>query len=333
MNLFRTIGLLSAVALAATLAKPVAAQTVLKLAHSDQQTSSRHAGSVEFAKRIEERSKGKIKVRVYCCSQLGADPKLVEQLTLGGVDLVVTSTGSFAPRMPSLNLTMLPFVLDSFEQGWKFYDSSAWLKGEKAKMPELGFRFLAPWEAGFRQMTTKEPLTSLADAKGRKMRGWAQEMVLWTLESMGFGVQIIPISEVYIALQQGAVVGQENPIDVINGQKFYEVAPHITLTNHMYSPTPLFASEITWKRLTAEERAILQEVADEITPFMRKLIREQDEKLLAAMTEKGAKVNRSPDIAAFRKAVEPVYAKAREKYGAAADAVLREAEAIRASSK
>jgi len=228
------------------LAAGAQAQTILKFSHTDQQLGARHAAAQVFAKKVEDYTQGRYKVQVYCCSQLGNDPKNIEQLALGGIDFTVSATGSYAPHVPSLNLTMLPFIIDNYQQGWKFYDESKWLKEQFAKAPAKGFRFLATWEAGFRNMTTREPLNSPEDAKGRKLRTFPNEMMRWTLEAMGFGVQIMPLPEVYLAIQQGAVAGQENPIDTIYSNKFYEVAPNVTLTNHVYSPIPVAISEKTW---------------------------------------------------------------------------------------
>lgn len=309
------------------------AQTTLKFSHTDQQQGARHAAALEFAKKVEQYAQGRYKVQVFCCSQLGNDPKNIEQLGLGGIDFTVSATGSYAPHLPTLNLTMLPFIIDSYEQGWKFYDESAWLKEQFAKAPPKGFRFLATWEAGFRNMTTRDPLNSPEDTKGKKLRTFPNEMMRWTLESMGFGVQIMPLPEVYLAIQQGAVAGQENPINTIFSNKFFEVAPHVTLTNHVYSPIPVAISEKTWARLSSDDQKAVTRAAQEVAPMARKLIKESDEKVLAEMASKGAKINRKPDVAAFRKAVEPVYAKAREKYGADVDAVLKETAAIRASVK
>lgn len=308
-------------------------QTVLKFSHTDQQQGARHAAALEFAKKVEQYTQGRYKVQVFCCSQLGNDPKNIEQLTLGGIDFTVSSTGSYAPHLPTLNLTMLPFVIDTYEQGWKFYDDSTWLKEQFAKAPAKGFRFLATWEAGFRNMTTRDPLNSPDDTKGKKLRTFPNEMMRWTLESMGFGVQIMPLPEVYLAIQQGAVAGQENPIDTIFSNKFFEVAPHVTLTNHVYSPIPLTVSEKTWAKLSPDDQKAISRAAQETAPMARKMIKESDEKVLAEMASKGAKINRKPNTDAFRKAVEPVYAKAREKYGADVDAVLKETAAIRASVK
>ena len=111
----KTIGL-TAIALAAAIALPVAAQTVLKFSHTDQQAGARQAAANIFAKKVEELTAGRYKVQIYCCSQLGNDPKNIEQLALGGIDFTVSATGSYAPHVPSLNLTMLPFIVESYKQ-------------------------------------------------------------------------------------------------------------------------------------------------------------------------------------------------------------------------
>lgn len=318
---------------AVALASATHAQTVLKFSHTDQQQGARHAAAQVFARKVEDYTQGRYKVQVFCCSQLGNDPKNIEQLTLGGIDFTVSATGSYAPHIPSLNLTMMPFILDSYEQGWKFYDDSKWLKEQFAKAPAKGFRFLATWEAGFRNMTTKDPLNGPDDAKGRKLRTFPNEMMRWTLEAMGFGIQIMPLPEVYLSIQQGAVAGQENPIDTIYSNKFYEVAPNLTLTNHVYSPIPLAISEKTWQKLSPADQQAVERAARETAPFARQMIKDNDEKLLAEMAAKGARINRKPNVDAFRKSVEPVYGKAREKYGADVDAVLSDAAAIRKAVK
>lgn len=320
--------------LAATaLAASAYAQTILKFSHTDQQQGARQAAAQVFAKKVEEYTQGRYKVQVFCCSQLGNDPKNIEQLALGGIDFTVSATGSYAGQLPTLNLTMMPFIIDTYAQGWKFYDESKWLKAQFDKAPAKGFRFLATWEAGFRNMTTRDPLNGPEDAKGKKLRTFPNEMMRWQLEAMGFGIQIMPLPEVYLAIQQGAVSGQENPIDTIASNKFYEVAPHVTLTNHVYSPIPMTISEKTWQKLSPADQQAVVRAAQEVAPFQRNMIKDNDEKLLADMAAKGAKINRKPNTDAFRKSVEPVYAKAREKYGADVDTVLAEAAAVRKAVK
>ena len=320
-------------AAALALSLPAAAQTVLKFSHTDQQTGARQAAAQIFAKKVEELTQGRYKVQVFCCSQLGNDPKNIEQLALGGIDFTVSGTGSYAPHVPTLNLTALPYLVENYAQGWKLYDESKWLKEQFDKAPAKGFRFLATWEAGFRSMTTKDPLNSPDDAKGKKLRTFPNEMMRWTLEAMGFNIQIMPLPEVYLAIQQGAVSGQENPVDTIYSNKFYEVAPNVTLTNHVYSPIPLAISERTWQKFSPADQKAVTEAALIAAKFSRNMIAGNDDNQLKEMAAKGAKINAKPNVAAFRAAVQPVYAKAREKYGADVDVFLKEAEAIRAKAK
>ena len=119
--------------------------------------------------------------------------------------------------------------------------------------------------------TTRDPLNGPEDAKGKKLRTFPNEMMRWQLEAMGFGIQIMPLPEVYLAIQQGAVSGQENPIDTIASNKFYEVAPHVTLTNHVYSPIPMAISEKTWQKLSPTDQQAVLRAAQEVAPFQPRL--------------------------------------------------------------
>ena len=319
---------LAALAAAVALSLPASAQTVLKFSHTDQPGGSRQKSAEVFAKKVEEYTQGRYKVQIYPAGQLANDPKAVEQLQLGGIDFTVSSTGTYATHVPTLNLSLLPYLVENYEQGWKLYDESKWLHEQFAKAPAKGFRFIATWEAGFRDMTTKEALASPADAAGKKLRSFPNEMMRWTLEAIGFNVVILPLPEVYLAIQQGAVQGQENPIDTIYANKFYEVAPNVTLTHHVYSPIPLTMSEKSWQKMTPADQAAIMKAGAESAAFSRNDIKSNDDRQLAEMTSKGAKVAR-PNLAPFRDAVKPVYAKAKEKYGADVDQFIADADAVR----
>ena len=328
MNTSKHIVRLALVAAGFSLATGTYAQTVLKFSHTDQQQGARQAGAQVFAKKVAEYTQNRYKVNVFCCGQLGNDPKNIEQLVAGGIDFTVSATGSYTPHIDTLNLTMLPFMFDSYEQGWKFYDSSKWLKAQFDKAPAKGFRFLSTWEAGFRCMTTKDVLNTPADAKGKKLRTFPNEMMRWLLEDIGFGVQIMPLPEVYLAIQQGAVAGQENPIDTIYSNKFYEVAPNVTLTRHVYSPIPMAISEKTWAKLTPEDQKAIARAAQEAGEWNRAKVKEDEEGQIAEMAKKGAKIN-AVSLVPFRDAVKPTYEKAKGKWGADTDAILADAAEVR----
>lgn len=319
---------LTGLAFGVALAAPATAQQVLKFSHTDQPGGTRQKAAEMFAQKVEQATAGRYKVQIFPAGQIANDPKAVEQLQLGGVDFTVTGTGTYATHIPTLNLTALPFIVDSYEQGWKLYDESKWLKAQFDEGPKKGFRFLATWEAGFRSVTTRDALASPADAKGKKLRTFPNEMMRWTLEAIGFSVQIMPLPEVYLAIQQGAVAGQENPIDTIHANKFFEVAPHVTLTQHVYSPIPLTISEKTWARLSPADREAVTRAGLEVADWIRKEIRANDDRQLKDMASKGARIAR-PDVGAFRAAVQPVYGKAREKYGRDVDTFLADTESVR----
>jgi len=330
MHYQRSLGriLAGAAMLAAAMGGASAAET-LRFSHTDNPGGSRQAAAELFAEKVKEYTDGRYEVRVYPSGQLANDPKAIEQLQLGGVDFTVSATGSYATHLPSLNLTAMPFLVDTYEQGWDLYDNSEWLQGEFAKLPEKGFRVLATWEAGFRSFTTNEPLSSPEDAKSMKMRVFPNDMIRWSMEAIGFQTVVMPITDVYLAIQQGIVNGQENPVDTINSLRFYEVAPHITLTRHVYSPLPLTIAEKTWQSFSDEDRKAVLKAAQESAAFSRDLVKSSVESQLDQMAESGAKVS-VPEIGPFREAVQPVYAKAKEVYGdEAVDRILADAAAVR----
>ena len=314
--------------IAAGLAASGASATTLRFSHTDNPGGSRQAAAEFFAKKVAEYTDGRYDVKIYPAGQLANDPKAVEQLKLGGVDFTVYATGTYATDLPSRNLSALPCRVGSYQQGWEHYANSKWLQGQFARLPAKGYRILATWEAGFRSFTTKGPLASPADAVGKKMRVYPNDMLRWTMEAIGFDPVVLPVTEVYLAIQQGTVWGQENPVDTIKSLRFYEVAPYITLTRHVYSPLPLAISEKTWQSFSDADKAAVSKAAQEAAAFSRKLVSESEASQLKEMEAAGAKVS-TPDVGPFRDAVASVYDKARGVYGDDVDQILADAKAIR----
>lgn len=319
---------MAGVASIALLAAQQAEARTLRFSHTDNPGGSRQAAAEFFAKKVAEYTNGDLEIKVYPSGQLANDPKAVEQLKLGGIDFTVTATGTYAADLKTLNLSALPFLVDSYEQGWDLYDNSKWLQSQFGELPAKGYRILATWEAGFRSFTTKDAFNSPDDAKGKKMRVYPNDMLRWTMESLGFDPVVMPVTEVYLAIQQGTVWGQENPVDTIKSLRFYEVAPNITLTRHIYGPLPLSISEQTWQSLSDSEKDAVQKAAKEASEFSRKLVSESEAKQLEEMTAAGAHVSK-PNIGPFRDAVASVYDRARGVYGDDVDKLLADAEAIR----
>lgn len=327
----------SLLAAAALLTLPAQAQNagdvkVLKLNHTDTPSGARHIASELFARKVEEYTRGRYRVLVFHSGQLGNDPQSIKAVAEGRMDFTTSATGSFAGLVPELNLTALPYLVESYEQGWRFYDNSPWMQRQFDKLANKGVRHLATWEAGFRSFTTRSPLNKPEDAVGKKMRVFPNDMIKWIMESIGYEPVVIPVTEVYAAIQQGRVDGQENPIDTIRSLRFNEVAPNIVLTQHVYSPIPFVASEATWAKISAADREKFQRAAREAATLSRQLVKEADLRSLEAIKAGGARIVQ-PDVAAFRKAMTPVYARAQKVYGAEVDAIVKDAQGERIAQK
>jgi TRAP-type transport system periplasmic protein len=305
------------------------AARTLKFSHTDTSVGARQAAALMFADRVEKYTNGALKVQVFHSGQIANDPKSLEQLQVGGLDFAVTGVVTFTTHAKPLSLIALPYLADNYEQGWKLYDTSAFIKGQVDALVAKNMRVIGNWEAGFRSFTTNFPLNSPADAKGKKLRIAPVEMIRWIMEAQGWNPVIMPVTEVYLAIQQGTVTGQENPIDTIFSQRFHEVAKYVTLSQHVYSPLWLAASERSWRGFTPEQQAAISKAAQEAGQFNREEVRKNDDNLLKEMTAKGAVIAK-PDLAAWRKASESVYDRARAEYGKdAVDQILKEAAAIR----
>jgi tripartite ATP-independent transporter DctP family solute receptor len=152
---------------------------------------------------------------------------------------------------------------------------------------------------------SKRPITKVEDMKGLKMRVPPDATLVDITKALGAEAQQIRFAELYVALQQGVVDGQENPLVNIHASKLYEVQKHLALTNHQFQMTPLLMSKRSWDKLSDADRKAVQEAAAEATALQRKLSQEADEKLLAELKSKGVQVS-TPDKAAFEKATSEV---------------------------
>jgi tripartite ATP-independent transporter DctP family solute receptor len=304
---------------------------VLRFSHTDTSVGARQQAAEMFAAAVEKYTEGHYKVQVYHSGQLANDAKSLDQLQIGGLDFAVTGVVTFTPHVKDLSLVALPYLAQNYEQGWKLYDSSPFIAKQAAQLPAKGMRQIGNWEAGFRSFTTNFPLNSPADAKGKKLRIAPVEMIRWIMESIGFSPVVMPVTEVYLAIQQNTVSGQENPIDTIYSQRFYEVAKFVTLSQHVYSPLWLAMAERSFKGMSAADQEGVMKAAKEAGDWNRREVRANDDKLLAEMTTKGATIVK-PDLAAWSKATEGANERARKEFGAAAvDQMIREAADIRQS--
>lgn len=308
------------------------AARTMRFSHTDTSVGARQQAALMFADAVEKYTSGRVKVQVLHSGQAANDQKSLEQLQLGGLDFAVTGVVTFTPHVKPLSLIALPYLAETYEQGWKLYDTSGFIRVQKEALVPKGMRVIGDWEAGFRSFTTNFPINSPADVKGKKLRIAPVEMIRWIVEAQGWSPIIMPVTEVYLGIQQGTVTGQENPIDTIYSQRFHEVAKYITLSQHVYSPLWLAIAERSFRALSGADQEAVMRAAKEAGDWNRAEVRSNDDKQLAEMTAKGAQVSR-PDLSVWRKASEAAYDRARKEYGAeAVDQMLRDAEAVRKSA-
>lgn len=289
------------------------AATVLTFGHEDPPDGIRHKAAMLFAKKVEQYTQGRYKIDIHHSATLGSGPKLLEQEKLGAIDFVNTGTAIYSNQVPELTLLTLPYLVESYEQGWALYDRSPWVKHYMNKLSKKNIHYLGMWEAGFRQLTTKFPVKSPADVKDLKVRVSKNKVYLWLWQALGANPTVVPFGELYLSLQQGVVDAQETPINTIQVYKFYEITPYINLTYHIYGPQPLSVNEKRWQSFSKEDQVAIQRAAFEAGALHRLGVRDLDSKRLEDIVAKGGKINKV-DVTQFSKLVKPVYEKAKDKF-------------------
>lgn len=298
-------------------AKPAEAgkQITMKFGHGADPENPRHLGAVKFADLVKAKSNGRMVVEVYHSASLGSDEQMIEQLRSGVSHFAAPGSGSVAPLETKLSILDMPFRFKDFEQAWKILDGPV---GQElaSSLPQKDLRILGYWENGFRNMTnSKRPINTPEDLKGLKMRVPNWEVSVAAFKALGAQVTPLAWPEVYMALQQGVVDGQENPYANTAGAKLYEVQKYLSITRHQYSPLTLLVSEKFWKGLSADEQKILQEATKEAGTYQRNLVKDSEDKLLADLKAKGMQANTPPDMKPFQERVTTVYSDYKPKMG------------------
>lgn len=279
---------------AATLLSPMLAQAQavkLTLGHGSAPDNPRHVASLKFAEVAKARSGGRIDVTVAPSAQLGDDAAMVTALRTGALDLSANSQGACSSAVPEYAAYGMPFLFSTPDQAFQLLDGP--LGKELAdKSAAKGMVVLGYWDNGIRHMTnSKHAITKVADMKGLKMRTPPDAVLVDIMQALGAEAQQIKFAELYVALQQGVVDGQENPLVNFHASKLYEVQKHLTLTSHMFQMTPLLISKRSWDRLNDADRKALTEAAAEATALQRKLSSEADARLLEDLKAKGVQVS------------------------------------------
>lgn len=263
------------------------AEKVIKLGSVNNENHTLFKGYEKFKEIVEEQTDGNIAVEIYPNGLLGDDRTMIEGLQLGTLEAVGVSTSMLANWAPPMLAYDLPFIFPDIETAYKVLDGPY---GEKVGklLEEEGIVFLAYFENGFRQLTNNiREVNSVEDIDGLKIRVMQTPVHIETWSTLGASPTPMTYTELFTAMQQGVIDGQENPYGNTAMDKFYEVQDYMTVTNHVYNPMGLVISKTFFDSLSEDEKKIVQDAAVEAGDYQRQLNQEQNETYKQTIIDSG----------------------------------------------
>ena len=282
-------------------------------------------GMERFAEIVAAKSGGKLKVNIFPGGVLGGDAQNVSALQGGTIDMVVLNAGILASQVKDFEVFDFPFMFASPQEADAVVDGP-FGRMMFDKLDAKAIHGLAYWELGFRQITnSRRPIAKVDDIAGLKLRVIPNAINVDWVSALGANPTPMAFTEVYAGLEQKAIDGQENPLTVINANKFFEVQKHVALTNHQYNPQAVIASKKLWDSLSDAEKKLLSDAAVEAGVYERKTSREMMGSALDNMKKNGMQVTEfaPAEQAKLREKLKPVI----DKHGAAIPDTLKALQA------
>lgn len=287
---------------------PAEAKMTLRWAHYAAETHPLHLSAVKFKEIVEKKTNGDITIEIYPNNTLGSSVQILENFKAGGVDMSSNTTGQLQQWVPEACAVQFLYIFENPEHAYKVLDNEGGQMIANLAEPK-GFKILSWWDWGFRQFTnSKHPINTPADVKGLKFRISPEISMEAAFHAMGAITEKIAFAELYMALAQGVVDGQDNGIPATYHMKFYEHNKYIAMVNYMYQPAIHMISTATWAKLTPEQQKLFMTASAECRDYMRKLMLEDERSLIPKMEAAGVKFT-YPDPAAFQAVMEPAMIK------------------------
>lgn len=287
----------------------------LKLGHIYAPDHPYSIAAEQIADLVAEKTDGNVTITLFGAGQLGSEKDLADGIVAGTVDLAYVGPGELGKRYAPISVFDAPFIFDGPEHGNKVVNGEIGERIYQEMSDNIGITALGSMYYGTRYVTTKDfPVNSPADLEGKKLR--APDMPLPTAVVRGMGAQPTPMAfaEVYLALQQGVVDGQENPIPTIYTNKFYEVQDYISLTGHTVAFTPIVIATDNYESLPEEYQQALKEAVQEVIPSEIEATLTFETEKLEEMKNNGMNVV-EPDKAAFIEAAKEIVAEFEDQWG------------------
>jgi tripartite ATP-independent transporter DctP family solute receptor len=292
-------------AVAALIAGPAAAQQKLKWAHVYETGEPYHTESVWAAAEIKKRTNGKFDIEVFPASSLGKETDINQGMSLGTVDMIISGPSFAARSYPRIGIAYYPFIFRDADHLVAYSKSPVFAEMVDGFRQKTGIQITAYTYYGARQTTSNRPFTDCAGMKGLKIRVPDVPAYMATPKACGANPTPIAFAEVYLALQNGTVEAQENPLTTIEAKKFYEVQKAIMLTSHIVDGLTTQIAPHVWSKLTPDEQKIFTEVTREAAARATDKIKKREAELVEEFKKKGLQVvavNRQSFVDAVLKA-------------------------------
>ena len=273
------------------MAMPAAAQTKLKWAHVYETSEPYHTESVWAAEEIKKRTNGKFEIQVFPASSLGKETDINQGMQLGTVDMIISGPSFAARSFPRLGIAYYPFIFRDGEHLLAYSKSPVFKEMIDGFREKTGIQILAYTYYGARHTTSNRDFKDCAGMKGLKIRVPDVPAYRATPESCGANATPIAFAEVYLALQNGTVDAQENPLTTIEAKKFYEVQKHIMLTGHIVDGLTTQVAPHVWNKLSDAEKKIFSDVALEAASRASAQIKKREGELVDEFKKKGIQVH------------------------------------------
>ncbi|USQ79173.1 TRAP transporter substrate-binding protein [Ornithinimicrobium faecis] len=258
-----------------------------RLGHSYGPESLENRSAERLADNLEKASDGKITVEIFPSSQLGSWEEMQEQMEVGSVDIVIESIGSVERYTDLAGIEGVPFLYEDADHYFETWDSDLGDEIMQAIKEDSGFLLTGAIYRGPRILNSTMPINNLADAEGLKIRVPNQETYIQTWQALGTAPTPLSFNEVFSGLEQGAIEAQENPVNVARFNSFYEVAPYIANTNHLYGSNHFQLWGETYDGWDEETRAMYDEAVDEVSTWSREVALEELDDNVAFLEENG----------------------------------------------
>lgn len=305
------------VAAGALLAHDASAQQakVLNLGFVGRQTAPEGIAVTAMADKVRQRTAGRVDIKLHPGGALGGDREVIEGVQIGTVEMTVSSTSIFANFVPDVQVLDIPFLFRDFNHAQGVLDGPIG-KELLAKFDARGFKGLALGGIGFRQLTnSRRPVSGVDDVKGLKIRTQENQIHIQVWRALGAQPTPMAIPEVFTALQQGVMDGQENPIGAIINNRFGQVQKYLTITNHAFTPVALVISPAAFASLSAADQRVLQEEATAAMAICKDEVAKVEKTGIDQLRGLGMQVVEKVDTAKFQDALKPTFADLAKRFG------------------